>query len=108
MFPKINPKQMQKMMQSMGIKQEEFDAEEVIIKTAEGDVIISNPEVLKVDMGGKATFQISGDIDLKEKEKFTAEDVQTVVSQTGKSEEEVKKKLEENDGDLAKSILELS
>ena len=33
MIPGMNPKQMSKMMQKMGIKQEEIDAIEVIIKT---------------------------------------------------------------------------
>ena len=51
MFPGINPKQMQKVMQQLNVKQESIDATEVIIKGKKSH-IIRNPEVTKVNMMG--------------------------------------------------------
>lgn len=110
MFPGMNPKQMEKVMKQMGIKSESIDAEEVIIKTAEKEIVISNPQVTKIHMSGQETFQISGDISEREKEAeqpFSAEDVSLVMEQTGKDEETVKESLIENQGDIAKTILDL-
>ena len=54
MFPGMNPREVQKAMKRMGIKQEEIDAELVIIKTADKDLVIKNPHVTKVNMMGQA------------------------------------------------------
>ena len=62
MMPGMNPRQMNKMMQKMGIKQDEIEASEVIIKTPEKNLIIKNPSVTKVDMMGQKTFQIIGEV----------------------------------------------
>ena len=110
MFPGINPKQMEKAMRQMGIQSEKIDAEEVIIKTADKKIVISNPDVTKVKMGGQETFQIVGDISeeaAEEKTAFTQEDVEMVAEQTGSDEETVRARLKENNGDIAKTILEL-
>jgi nascent polypeptide-associated complex subunit alpha len=105
MMPGMNPKQMNKMMQKMGIKQEEIDAIEVIIKTPEKRLIISNPSVIKIDMMGQKTLQITGDI--SEESNILDEDIKTVSEQAEVSEGEAKKALEETDGDLAEAILNL-
>lgn len=105
MFPGINPKDMQKVMKKMGIKQEEIDATEVIIKTNSKDLIIRNPKVTKVNMMGQETLQIMGDIE--EASSISEEDIKTVSEQSGASEEASKKALENNKGDLAAAILEL-
>ena len=68
MIPGINPRDMQKAMKRLGIKQEEIDAELVIIKTADKDFVIKNPHVSKVNMMGQETFQITGDITEAEKD----------------------------------------
>ena len=94
-------------MKKMGMKQEDIDASEVIIKCPDREIVIRNPSVAKVDMMGQENFQISGDIEERGLSKFTDEDVSTVVSQTSCSEEEAKNVLERNEGDIAKSILEL-
>jgi nascent polypeptide-associated complex subunit alpha len=110
MFPGINPKQMEQAMRKMGIQSEKVDAEEVIIKTATKKIVISNPEVTKVKMGGQETFQVVGDIseeEAEEKTSFTEDDVAMVVSQTGSDEKTVRATLKENNGDIAKTILEL-
>jgi nascent polypeptide-associated complex subunit alpha len=105
MFPNINPKQMQKMMNKMGMKQEEIPASEVIIKSSGKDIIIKNPQVLKVNMMGKDTFQISGDV--SEGTGISKDDVLTVANQADVSEEEALKALEKNKGDLADAIMDL-
>lgn len=107
MFPKINPRQMEKLMKQMGVKQEEIDAEEVIIKCSDKELIIKNPSVQKVNMMGQESLQITGLIEERSLEKFTEDDVNTVKSQTGKSDKEVRAALEESDGDLAEAILKL-
>ena len=62
MFPGINPREMQKAMKRLGIRQEEIDANLVIIKTHGGDIIIKNPQVSRVNMMGQETFQIAGEL----------------------------------------------
>ena len=107
MFPKVNPQQMQKMMKQLGMKQEEIPAEEVIIKCHDKELIIRNPSVQKVNMMGQESIQITGDIEERALEKLKEEDVELVIEQTGESEKTVRGKLEENNGDIAKTILDL-
>ncbi len=107
MMPGINPKKMASMMSKMGISQEEISAERVIIEQENKNIVIENPQVTKVTMQGKETFQISGDI--KEEEKGISEqDIKQVAEKTGKSEKEAKDALELTGGDLAEAILNLS
>jgi len=105
MFPGMNPRQMQKAMQKLGIKQEEIDAVEVIIKTHDKKLIIKKPQVIKVNLMGQDTLQVTGDIE--EETLISEEDVNTVAEQTGKSKEVARKVLEECDGDLAEAIMKL-
>lgn len=99
---------MQKMMKQMGIKQEEIPATEVIIKTAEKDIIITNPQVAKVNAMGQETFQISGEIHERENTKeIPKEDIETVSSQANVTKEQAKKALKDTEGDLAQAILDL-
>ncbi len=105
MFGGIDPKLMKQAMKRMGIKQEDIRASEVIIKTAEKDIVIRNPQVAKINMGGQESFQISGDI--TESSGISEEDVKTVAEQAGVSEEKAREALEEARGDLAEAILKL-
>ena len=108
MFPKINPKQMEKMMKQLGVKQEEINAEEVIIKCADKELVIRNPNVQRVNMMGQESLQITGNIEERSLEKFNDDDVKLVVEQTRCSEVKARKFLEKNNGDIAKTILELN
>ena len=101
----INPKLIKQAMKKMGVKQEEIDASRVIIEGHDKKIIINNPSVVKVNMMGKDSFQISGDVSEEELEKFNLEDVKTVVSQAGCSEEDARIALEESDGDIAEAII---
>jgi nascent polypeptide-associated complex subunit alpha len=107
MFPGVNPKQMEKMMRQMGIQSEAIDAQEVIIKTATKEIIISNPQVTKVKMQGQETFQIVGEVSERQSSSYSDEDVELAMEQTGKDEASVRAAMDRNDGDLAKTILEL-
>ena len=107
MLPKLNPKDMEKMMKKMGIKQENIEATEVIIKCADKDLIIRNPQVSKVNAMGQETLQIIGDIEEVSAEKFTEDDIKTVMQQAGVSKEKAKQALEANNGDLAAAIMSL-
>ncbi|MEM7825131.1 MAG: NAC domain-containing protein, partial [Candidatus Aenigmatarchaeota archaeon] len=45
---KISQKQLDHLMKQMGMHMETIEAEEVVIKTREKDIIIKNPEVAKI------------------------------------------------------------
>ncbi len=95
-------------MKQMGMAQEEISASKVIIEQTDGNkTIINNPSVVKIKMQGQETFQISGDINEETGEKFSEEDVQTIVEKTNCTEDQAKQALEET-GDLAEAILKLS
>lgn len=104
MLPGINPKLVKQAMKRMGIRQEEIDAFEVIIRTSGKDIIIKNPQVAKVNMAGQETFQISGDVT---EETVSGEDIRTVAQQANVSEAQAKRALEQTGGDLAEAILKL-
>lgn len=104
MFPGINPKQMQKAMQRMGIKQDEIEAKEVIIKLEDKNLVIKNPSVSKINMQGHETFQIMGDV--SEESNIKEDDIKVVMEQTGCNEEEAKKALEKYN-DIAEAIISL-
>jgi len=110
MIPGVNPRQMKQMMKRMGIQQQEIEATEVIIRTPEKEIIIRNPQVSKVNMMGQETFQIAGDAEERERSSepdINDDDVQTVIAQTGASEEQAKAAIKVHKGDLAAAILSL-
>jgi nascent polypeptide-associated complex subunit alpha len=111
MFPgKINPRQMQQMMRKMGIAQQEIDAKEVIIRCADKEIVITEPNVSKVNMMGQETFQVVGNIherEISSEPEITEEDINTVMEQAGVDEEKAKEALKAAKGDIAKAILDL-
>ena len=111
MIPGMNPRDVQKAMKRMGIKQEEIDAQQVIIRTADSEIVINNPSVAKVNMMGQESFQISGNAEertLETAAEINEDDIQTVMEQTGASEEQAREAIEANDNDLAQAIMSLS
>lgn len=112
MMPGMNQKQMAQMMKKMGIQQVEIsDAEQVIIRCANREIIIDNPQVSKVNAMGQKTWQIIGneyERSIDTTPEISEEDVQTVVDQTGVSEDAAREALEETNGDLAEAIMKLS
>lgn len=112
MIPKMNPRQMEKMMRQMGIKNENIEADEVIIRCADKEIIISNPTIQKVNMMGQDSYQISGEISERnideDAPKFTDDDIQMVMDQTNCSKDEAEDALKETSGDIAEAILILT
>ena len=107
MLPGINPKLLKQAMKKMGVKQEEIDAREVIIKCKDKNLVIRNPSVSKVNVMGQESLQVTGEIEEEKTEKYNEEDVKTVMQQANCSEKEAKESLEKTDGDLAAAILAL-
>ncbi|HZX12024.1 MAG TPA: nascent polypeptide-associated complex protein [Candidatus Nanoarchaeia archaeon] len=105
MFPNVNPKHLEQAMKKLGVKQEILDASEVIIKCATKNLLITNPQVIKVNMMGQETFQITGTI--QEAPSFSQEDIATVATQAHVNQEEAAVALEATNGDLAEAILKL-
>lgn len=106
-MPGIDPKKMQALMKQMGIKQEEVDAVRVIIEKSEGGkIIVDNPSVIKVNMSGNESFQITGDV--REDGGISHEDIKIVMEKTGVSEGRAKDALEKASGDLTEAIIGLS
>ena len=93
--------------------------EEVIIRFADKETVISNPSVVKAFIPGMMesdTYQVMGagtdrplgsDSIASTGVQFTDADVELIVARTGASEEEARKALEEENGDLAGAIVRL-
>ena len=107
----INPREMRRLMRQL--KAKEIEAYEVIIKARDGDYIIEDPQVMYMEIQGQKMLQVIGEMKKieveKEEEKplYTDEDVQLVMQQTGCSEEEAKKALEEANGEPAEAIISI-
>lgn len=109
-MPNIDPRQMKRLMDSMGIKSTEIDAHRVVIEGAEKDIVIEDPQVTAIDAQGNRSFQISGSIREVDKVKveISEDDVKMVAEQSGTSDQEkARKALEEANGNIAEAILKL-
>lgn len=110
MFPGMNSRKAAQLMKRMGIQQVEIPANEVIIRTDEKEIVITEPQISKVNMMGKDTFQIMGNIserELSSQPEISSDDIKTVMEQADVSEDEAKKAISDSKGDLAKAILSL-
>jgi nascent polypeptide-associated complex subunit alpha len=103
---KINQKQMEKAMKMMGMKTEPIEAEEVVIKRPGGEIVITNPEVTRINVMGQEMYQIAGASEERAAGKFSDADVRLVAGKTGATEEEARAALSE-EGDIAAAILRL-
>ena len=103
---RINPKQLEMAMKKMGMQTTQIEAEEVVIKTHEKDIVIADPQVTLMNVMGQKSFQIMGNVEERPKERFSEEDVAMIMDKTGASKEQARKALAE-EGDLASAILKL-
>src|SRR3989304_4379302 len=105
----LDNRQTRRMLDRMGINFEPInDVQEVIIRTKEKDIVVKQASVSEVKAKGTRMFQVVGEnIEeiVREKPKFTEEDVLLVAQQTGVSNERARVALEESNGDLAQAIL---
>ena len=119
----LNPRKMKQMMNQMGIDLEDIDAEEVIIRTPEEELVFHDAEVQRMDAQGQQTYQVVGDPDTRPRgdgdagsdaetddaaieSGFSEDDVGIVATRTGVSEAEAREALEET-GDLAAAVQKL-
>ena len=116
---RMNPREAKRMMQRMGMSMDQVeDVEQVIIRSRSKDIVIDQPEVAIMQMGGQKIFQVAGGTVTEKapgaaalpgsapaKPAVSEEDARLVADQTGKSLDEAKRALEECEGDLAKAIL---
>ena len=100
----IDKRQLEKISKMMGIHSDTIQAEQVIIKMKDKEIVIEDPDITRLRIQNLDTFQISGKI--SERKKILEEDIDIVVNQTGSSKEEARKILEET-GDVAQGILKL-
>ncbi|MEE8167431.1 MAG: nascent polypeptide-associated complex protein [Candidatus Hydrothermarchaeales archaeon] len=105
MMPKVNPRQMKRMMKRMGMETEELEAIEVTIKTADSEIRIENPSVVVVKAMGQKTYQITGEEHVEAVTAIPEEDVKLVAAQAKVNEADAREALEKTDGDLAEAII---
>ena len=100
-----DPKKIQQMMKKLNLNVRQIEADTVIIKAKDKEIIINKPEIMIADMMGKEVYQITGEV--YEKTPVDESDISLVMGKTGKDRNTVVRKLEELDNDLAKTIREL-
>ncbi|MBI3334322.1 nascent polypeptide-associated complex protein [Candidatus Pacearchaeota archaeon] len=106
MFPGVNPSQMKALMKQMGLKQEDIEAERVVIEKSDGNrIVISPANVQKITMQGQDSWQVTGEA--REETGIRTEDIRLVMEKTGVSEKDARDALEKT-GDIAEAILSLS
>jgi nascent polypeptide-associated complex subunit alpha len=123
----MNPRKMKQMMKQMGIDVTELDAEEVVIRTADEDLVFSDVQVTRMDAQGQETYQVVGEPDHREPGAAGAveagdagatddvdadsdipdDDVALVAEQAGVDATAAREALEATDGDLAAAIARL-
>ncbi len=118
----MNPRKMKQMMEQMGIDMEDIDAEEVIIRTPDEELVFTDAEVQLMEAQGQKTYQVVGDPETHERGDGAADDggeessassgvdeddVEIVAMRTGVDEDTAREALEANDGDLADAVDEL-
>ena len=105
-------RQMQRMMDKMGLDMEEIpNVQEVIIKTDKKEIIIPKPSVTEMKSKENSIFQVIAEsFEEKELEEpiFSEDDIMLVCQQAYCDEEKAKDALAETKGDIAQAILRLT
>ena len=112
---RVSPRTLRRMMRQMGMSMTPVEGVlEVVLKLPGKQVVLEDPEVLMVEMGGQRIYQV---IPARVREEaitparpameIPEEDVQLVAQQAGVSLE-ARAALEQTGGDLAKAILLLT
>ncbi len=114
----LSPKKLDQMMKQVGLSVEEMnDVEEVVIKTADAELVFEDATVTIMDAQGSKMYQITGTPVKRPKRELvseqehevsiSAEDVEIVMEKAGCGAEEAKATLIETRGDLAEAISRL-
>ena len=115
----LDPSKMQQMMKQMGIDIDEIDAEEVIIRTSDEELVFTDADVQRMGAQGQETYNIVGSPETRERGASEIEadddtddsdgaipqdDIDLVAQRTGASEDAARDALEATDGDLAAAV----
>nr|QNO53694.1 nascent polypeptide-associated complex protein [Methanosarcinales archaeon ANME-1 ERB6] len=114
----LSPKKLDQMMKQVGLSVEEMnDVEEVVIKTADAELVFEDATVTIMDAQGSKMYQITGtpvkrpkrelEPEQEQEVSISAEDVEIVMEKAGCGAEEAKATLIETRGDLAEAISRL-
>ncbi|MBA5941990.1 MAG: nascent polypeptide-associated complex protein [Methanophagales archaeon] len=113
----LDPKRLSQQMKKMGISLEEIsDVEEVVIRTADAEIVFEDAIVTIMDASGSKMYQVTGTpvkrprigSDREPVLNIAQEDIEIVMDKTGCSETKAKAALLETNGDLAEAIFRLS
>ncbi|NPE30614.1 nascent polypeptide-associated complex protein [Methanococcoides sp. SA1] len=106
----MNPAKVKQMMKQMGINIDQVEGvEQVIIRTADKDIVFNDADVSIMNAQGVDTYQVVGTPEEVPREVVIPEDdVRLVAEQTGVSEAAALESLKNANGDLAEAILALS
>lgn len=109
---RMSPREIRRLMQRMGMELEEMQGVEKVVFVMSGkNLVIQNPQIMIMKMGGQKVYQITGEEKeemIEVKLEIPEEDVQLVAAQTGASMEEARRALEATKGDLAQAIILLT
>jgi nascent polypeptide-associated complex subunit alpha len=108
---KMDNRNARRMMDRMGINLKEIPGvQEVIIKTSDKEIHITNATVSEVNAQGNKVFQVVGDVEEVEVEKktFNEEDILLVQQQASVTREKAVAALEASEGEVARAILKLT
>jgi len=114
-------------MEQMGIDMEDIDAQEVIIRTPDEELVFDDAEVQLMEAQGQKTYQVVGEPESRElgsgegsaaaaaddadetdsDSGVDEDDVELVAMRAGVDEDTAREALEANDGDLADAVDEL-
>jgi nascent polypeptide-associated complex subunit alpha len=124
----MDDRKMQQMMKQMGIDMQELDAEEVVIRTPDEELVFSDADVQRMDAQGQQTYTVVGEPESRagaESEVTSAGDretddaadaaedaipqgdVELVAQRAGVGEDDARTALEDNDGNLAAAVADL-
>ena len=121
----MNPRKMKQMMEQMGIDVDELDADEVVIRTGEEELVFSDAQVTKMNAQGQETYQVVGEPETRERgaggaggttgedpavegdDGIPDDDIELVAEQAGVDAETAREALEANDGRPGDAITDL-
>ncbi len=118
----FDSRKMQQMMKQMGIDIDELDVEEVIIRTADEELVFTDADVQRMDAQGQETYNIVGSPERRDRGDSAAlegddgeaddaipqEDIEMVADRAGVSEDEAREALEATNGMPLDAIQQLS
>jgi len=115
----LNPKLLSQQMKQLGISLEELtEVEQVVIRTADYELVFEDAAVTIMDTQGAKMYQITGtpikrpraeaEAEAAPELSISAEDVAIVMEKAECSEDEARAALTETNGDLAEAIFRLA